>query len=1320
MATWTSASTTTTTESSNNGGTQPTNVRSATVGSSHPLAETIRKHYLTSREQPPQHVSAPKENTDDFSEENLTTRKRNQFAEATPPPFIKTTGGSAITKSTTTTEEGGEGGLLNDASSNPLLTKMTTPLLRQPKRFSTGSFPPIEMLAQLEETEFSTEISSSSATSTSTISASIVTTSEKGSSYYSPSASSSAKSLLKKKDIKKVKKLEKQEKEQKKKREEDMKKQAQEEEITDILLGQKRQLEDVQLALVRSDPMDEKLQRRASDLVKKLVAKGTLLLKSAKTVKNYPTQQKYKREFLEIEKEFTETTKRFLLDICTGNFTVTPTAGNASNIDLDTLSPSSSPESRSPPTSPPSSPRGNIPNSSSYGSLHPINNEHPHDAITTTVPTGTNPPPALRRTRSSTTNTLRAVANAPTIPTSSSLSSSASSSRFLSPPRNREGTPSIGSAPQSAASLLNNSPAVTKKSEKDFKKMSQKKAETMSRLGELHSLFTTLIDYFQPTGSLLPAQITTTTTTTTAPNNTTNTPPTTPPDAKTPPTLINNPQPPSPYTERGWTTTSPNTSGSNISGLTKNDSAISLEKDSSTSSLVADSSDELDMNKKDKSKRVSVGRTFGRMVGGGSSKKLLEPNSVGVTSIPMSPKTNKRESEQKPKQKGFFTPRNTEKELETLKMKKQQENFVMSLFLAQRPDKEALIARNIISQSSFGVSLERLLVGEQRVPTFYTNVTTYLCSTGFEGQLFDDDESLAPNIAALQAAYDGGKTNLFDSSPKVAAGLFKKWLSMLPDPLISPTTIRDDLLYLYEVEAPQETNNLFDFMKSLIFKLPTMHRWLLKDCISFLTSTFKSTMNSYTSPAISTIFGPIFFHTPSDSPAYSTSIAITDYMFANATQLFSESEDEEIDYVMKRGRLVVKTATMPKIIVKLIDPNHDHDVTMMNVVLNTYCYYTTSLELLENLISRFVARYKQTNPFSYKLRLRILSVLAAWMNLESKSLARGDGKEFVERFMSFCDEASSLATTPQERELLNVLRFFFIVIGSDSSPLQVPLDSVDIGSTNNNLLETVLNSQFTVENVAQQLTLMDKNLFERIPIQEFLKKNFTKPATSPCYTEMAKKFNHWSQWVSTEIVSRANLSARVETLAKFILIAKHCRDVNNFNTAYAIIAGLAQTSVSRLKLTWEKLPKAVQTMYDDLKELFNISSNHKNYRDAILLSSPPLVPYLGLYGKFLLAIEDGNPGKVKERINLPKYKKLFKQISEIKRFQSKSYPFHVDLELQRLLLSTPAFRSPLSEEETFKLSLVAEPRNAASSSSPSSPSPALSNAKGKPPPGKRK
>jgi len=112
---------------------------------------------------------------------------------------------------------------------------------------------------------------------------------------------------------------------------------------------------------------------------------------------------------------------------------------------------------------------------------------------------------------------------------------------------------------------------------------------------------------------------------------------------------------------------------------------------------------------------------------------------------------------------------------------------------------------------------------------------------------------------------------------------------MLPDPIISPPTLRDDFLAVYEAEFAQQDsiNNSFDFLKSMIFKLPTMHRWLLKDCILFLTNAIKSTMNSYTSLAIATIFGPIFFRASPEVSYYALSIGITDYMFANAAALFS-------------------------------------------------------------------------------------------------------------------------------------------------------------------------------------------------------------------------------------------------------------------------------------------------------------------------------------------------------------------------------------------------------------------------------------------------
>jgi hypothetical protein len=49
--------------------------------------------------------------------------------------------------------------------------------------------------------------------------------------------------------------------------------------------------------------------------------------------------------------------------------------------------------------------------------------------------------------------------------------------------------------------------------------------------------------------------------------------------------------------------------------------------------------------------------------------------------------------------------------------------------------------------------------------------------------------------------------------------------------------------------------------------------------------------------------------------------------------------------------------------------------------------------------------------------------------------------------------------------------------------------------------------QRTAEEIATQMTIIDSTLFKAIPTNEFLFKAFTKPETSPKFTEMAERFN---------------------------------------------------------------------------------------------------------------------------------------------------------------------------------------------------------------------
>ena len=66
-----------------------------------------------------------------------------------------------------------------------------------------------------------------------------------------------------------------------------------------------------------------------------------------------------------------------------------------------------------------------------------------------------------------------------------------------------------------------------------------------------------------------------------------------------------------------------------------------------------------------------------------------------------------------------------------------------------------------------------------------------------------------------------------------------------------------------------------------------------------------------------------------------------------------------------------------------------------------------------------------------------------------------------------------------------------------------------------------------------------------------------------------------SRLVVSEIVSRGNITERVACIEKWAAIADICRCMHNFNGVLQICAAFVNSSVYRLKKTWEKLSKQV-------------------------------------------------------------------------------------------------------------------------------------------------
>ena len=67
-----------------------------------------------------------------------------------------------------------------------------------------------------------------------------------------------------------------------------------------------------------------------------------------------------------------------------------------------------------------------------------------------------------------------------------------------------------------------------------------------------------------------------------------------------------------------------------------------------------------------------------------------------------------------------------------------------------------------------------------------------------------------------------------------------------------------------------------------------------------------------------------------------------------------------------------------------------------------------------------------------------------------------------------------------------------------------------------------------------------------------------------------------SQLVVTEVITQTDLSSRVQVIEKWTAVADICRCLHNFNGVLQICAAFTNSSVFRLKGTWNRVTKSVR------------------------------------------------------------------------------------------------------------------------------------------------
>lgn len=355
-----------------------------------------------------------------------------------------------------------------------------------------------------------------------------------------------------------------------------------------------------------------------------------------------------------------------------------------------------------------------------------------------------------------------------------------------------------------------------------------------------------------------------------------------------------------------------------------------------------------------------------------------------------------------------------------------------------------------------------------------------------------------------------------------------------------------------------------------------------------------------------------------------------------------------------------------------------HDFLYQEAFLTTYRTFMQPLELIQKLHKRHqrfscsadVIKQRAARE-AFSLLVRVVSDLTM-SDLDDTLLQTL--MEFVQQLVCSGDltMAKALRVKILEKHAAKQLQ--------STQPI---LSSLSVTTKQASLLD------FKSEQIAEQMTLLDADLFMKIEIPEVLiwaqEQNEER---SPNLTRFTEHFNKMSYWARSRILEHRlenEAKDREKYVVKFIKIMKHLRKINNFNSYLALLSALDSAPIRRLE--WQK------HITEGLKEycaLIDSSSSFRAYRQALAETQPPCIPYIGLVLQDLTFVHIGNNDLLPDgTINFSKRWQQFNIVENMKRFKKGTYSFKKH---ERIITFFNNFSDFLCEEAMWQISESIKPR----------------------------
>ncbi|KAG5746590.1 hypothetical protein H9Q70_010725 [Fusarium xylarioides] len=248
----------------------------------------------------------------------------------------------------------------------------------------------------------------------------------------------------------------------------------------------------------------------------------------------------------------------------------------------------------------------------------------------------------------------------------------------------------------------------------------------------------------------------------------------------------------------------------------------------------------------------------------------------------------------------------------------------------------------------------------------------------------------------------------------------------------------------------------------------------------------------------------------------------------------------------------------------------------------TWEQFCTPEELLNALTKRFIAAQNKEAPQGRKIQLRVYYALKVW--LESHWPPDTDQRILLS-LASFLRCEVHNVSPALSAFLLHLTKN--IGIPQQGHTSNTPSTPIIKGNTpcRHNMTTEIANRFFTCRvdhlsvvhichtYLAAQITSKQMQVFCAIQSRELLAGRWMAhdPAGAPNVVAMCRLTNGISNWAKESVLTEAEPKRRGRVIATWILVAQHLFQLSNFDGLVAVTSGLDDTSVLRLKQSWDAI-----------------------------------------------------------------------------------------------------------------------------------------------------